>query len=121
MTTFLSVFPFEASSTSSCPRGGFRGNLPAPPTGRRHGGLGQGQTLRATTELRKAETQGLPPIIQVSLKGIILLLFCCSEVLRAAKPAERDYKLWLGGPAVVGVAKTHVVTGKGRWGEGDRV
>ena len=91
-----------------------------PTTGRRRGGLGQGQALRAT-ELRKAETQGLPPIIQVSLKGIILLLFCCSEVLRAAKPAERDCKLWLGGPAVMGVARTHVVTGKGPWGEGDRV
>lgn len=103
------------------PTRGLQRQLAPPPTGRRRGGLGQGQTLRATTELRQAETQGLPPIIQVSLKGIILLLFCCSEVLRAAKPAERDYKLWLGGPAVVGVAKTHVVTGKGLWGEGDRV
>ena len=102
------------------PMTGLRRRL-APSTGRRHGGLGQGQALRATTELRKAETQGLPPIIQVSLKRIILLLFCCSEVLRVAKPAERDDKLWLGGPAVVGVTRTHVVTGKGLWGEGDRV
>lgn len=102
------------------PMAGLQGDSPPPPRVGDMVGLGQGQALRAT-ELRKAETQGLPPSSKVSLKGIILLLFCCSEVLRAAKPAERDYKLWLGGPAVMGVARTHVVTGEGLWGEGDRV
>lgn len=73
--------------------------------------MGPGPGSQGHHKLRKDQTQGLHHSIKVLLKGIILSLFSCSEVLRAANPAERDHKFcW--GPVVLAVSRTHVATGK---------